>query len=134
LTLARTDQGGGDRFDVAATGESGFNLVLSLDRATCLPVEMTFARPPNQADFIRDQVLADSGVPSPPLRSRSPDMRQETFSFDGYRDVDGIRFPSRMIRSVNGHRLAEWALQEVEVNPRLSQDTFSARFGAIMAN
>jgi len=105
---------------------------LFLDVSSHMPLMMTWQGPPvrfaqgrrgrGAGDAARDQggqSGGDSQAQNPPAATTL------AMHFSDYKNVNGIKLPSTITRSVNGQTMEELAIKGYKVNPSFKSDTFT---------
>ncbi len=115
------------RLVLRATGADGFDATLLLDSSTCQPVGLVYERPANIGDVMRERRRAGQagGGPASLSTPAAGETRLERIDFAGYRSFEGIRFPTMLRRSIDGHPYIEERVTDVQVNPALPGDYFA---------
>jgi hypothetical protein len=121
---AEAPDGKADVLEVAP--DAGAPMRLFIDQATHVPLMLTW-RGPQPRLMVRR--MGGGGPPNPDDLGREPggEPPQATFEmrFDDYREVDGVRLPHQISRSVNGTVSEEWTITTFKVNAPLKANTFT---------
>jgi hypothetical protein len=62
--------------------------------------------------------------------NQPPDMADFTVYFEDWRDADGLKFPFKMRRAVEGTTTEEWSVSKVKVNPKIDAKKFAVDSGS----
>jgi hypothetical protein len=121
---AEAPDGKADVLEVAP--DAGPPMRLFLDQATHVPLMLTW-RGPQPRLMVRR--AGGGGPPTPDDLGREPagEPPQATFEMrlDDYREVNGVRLPHHISRSVNGTVSEEWTITTFKVNAPLKANTFT---------
>lgn len=115
---------------VDAKGADGFSARLFIDRATHLPLMVTY-----QAAK-RVVFNAQGGSPTSrqdiekkleELRTQPPPAVEYRLYFSDWAEMDGIRFPRKIQRASEGETLEEWTVTKVKLNPKIDPKKFAGQ-------
>ena len=123
----------------------GFAARLFIDQQTNLPLMLTYqgpkrvvmtagggtahgapARPP-ATDEERKKAGEDAQKRIEDLRSQPPTLVEYHLYFTDWAAMDGIRFPRRIQRAVDGTTEEEWSVTKIKVNPKIDANKFKVQ-------
>ena len=147
---AESPDGKADVIDVK--NADGFNARLFIDRATHLPLMVTYRGPqprvvtaggamrevrpggtnvaqqvPERREMTeeeRKKAREEAEKQIEAMRTQPAAMVEFAMFFDDWRDVGGIKFPHKMRRAMSGTTNEEWTVNKVRVNPRIDPKKF----------
>lgn len=90
---------------VTATGADDFNLTLRLDRVNCLPVAAVWDRASNFGDGMNG-------------RESSSGRHVVQYELSEYKDLGGIKLPTRIVTATDGKTDADWSLTRSQLTPK----------------
>jgi len=102
---------------------------LFIDEVTNLPLMVTYKAP--QPRMITNMMTSEATSPADlekqmqELQKQAPVLADYAMYFEDWRDVDGIKFPFRMRRSMAGTTTEEWTVNKVKVNPKVDPKRFA---------
>lgn len=136
---------------IEAKNADGFSARLFVDRATRLPLMVTYQGPQprlitaggpppggpaggvraapgterrEMSEEERKQAREAAEKQLNELRNQPPAMVEFTLFFDDWRDAGGIQFPHRIRRASAGTTNEEWTIGKVKVNPKIDPKKF----------
>ena len=125
---AEAEDGRADVLD--ATGPEGFAVRLFLDKATHLPLMLTYK---TQMRRIGGAIQMRHGASQAELDKMAKEMAdkagpaqevEQQIRFSEYKKVGGLMLPHRISQGEDGQVREEWEVTKYEINPRLKADTF----------
>jgi hypothetical protein len=59
------------------------------------------------------------------MQKQPPVMVDYTVFFEDWRDADGVKFPFKMRRAMDGTTTEEWTVNKIKVNPKVDPKRFA---------
>ncbi len=128
---AEAPDGRADAIEVK--GPAGFNARLFLDQKTHRPLMLTYRGKQPRMQF--NQVGGAGSSPeeiekrikeTEAAMAAAPDVEFQ-INFSDYREVDGLHFPHRLTRSVEGQVNEEWEIKKFKLNPAIKPEKFEKK-------
>jgi hypothetical protein len=112
-------------------GLDGFQVQLFLDKKTHLPLLMSYKIPevpgalklPSGLSAVNREV--DKAVKQAQAEAAAVKHSEIQLFFSDYRAVDGLYFPHRLTRAINGQTIEEWEMGKFKINPQLKPERFA---------
>ncbi len=131
LGEAEAPDGRADAIEVK--GPNGFNARLFLDQKTHRPLMLSYQGRQPRMQFNQ---VGGAGSSHEEIEKRlkeseaamaaAPDVEFQ-INFSDYREVDGIQFPHRLTRSVEGQVNEEWEIKKFKINPAIKPEKFEKK-------
>jgi hypothetical protein len=140
----------GKAFVIEVKNADSLSARLFIDEQTNLPLMVTFKGPqprvinagPRQmtpasggghvvtsgsqtSDEDRKKVIADAQKQIEELQKQPPVLVDYTMFFEDWREADGVKFPFKMRRAMDGTTTEEWTVTRVKVNPKVDPKRFA---------
>ena len=127
---AEAEDGKADVLD--ATGPDGFAARLFLDKATHLPLMLTYKSQmgrmagggPVQMRHGGSQAEMEKMAKEMAEKAGPPQEVERQIRFADYKKVGGLMLPHRISQGEDGQVREEWEVTKYEINPQLKADTF----------
>jgi hypothetical protein len=81
------------------------------------------ARPMSDDERKKAQAEVDRQIQE--IQRQAPAMADYALYFEDWRDVDGVKFPFKLRRSMAGTTTEEWTVNKVKVNPKVDPKRFA---------
>jgi len=141
----------GKAFVIEVKNADTLNARLFIDEETNLPLMVTYTGPqprtinagprqmtgdarggghvvtsnPQMSDEDRKKAVADVQKQIEEMQKQPPVMADYTVFFEDWRDADGVKFPFKMRRAMDGTTTEEWTVTKVKVNPKIDPKRFA---------
>jgi len=139
----------GKAFVIEVKNADALNARLFIDEETNLPLMVTYKGPqprtitagPRQttagggghvvtgtsqmSDEDRKKAVADVQKQIEEMQKQPPVIVDYTVFFEDWRDADGVKFPFKMRRAMDGTTTEEWTVNKVKVNPKVDPKRFA---------
>lgn len=125
---AEAEDGRADVLD--ATGPDGFAARLFLDKATHLPLMLTYkSRMQRLGGSVQmrhgaSQAEMEKMAREQAAKAGPPAEVEQQIRFSEYKKVGGLLLPHRIAQGEDGQVREEWEVTKYEINPQLKADTF----------
>jgi hypothetical protein len=120
----------GTNCDIVLATTGGSSIKLYLDKASHIPVMMSYQAPkPFMIKINKDAAKADTNSDVKVLRERMPahEMAEFQVKFSDYRSVSGVQLPYRWTQTINGKDDEVIEVSAYEINPANIADKFNVR-------
>jgi hypothetical protein len=131
LGEAEAPDGRADAIEVKGPG--GFSARLFLDQKTHRPLMLSYRGRQPRMQFNQASGPASSHEEiekrvkeAEAAMAAAPEVEFQ-INFSDYREVDGIQFPHRLTRSVEGQVNEEWEIKKFKINPAIKPDKFEKK-------
>ncbi|HEY3883621.1 MAG TPA: hypothetical protein VGL62_00335 [Vicinamibacterales bacterium] len=131
---AEAESPDGKAFVIDVKGGDDFTARLFVDERTHLPLMLTY-RAPKPRIITRRRGSGDAPAKAsaaggraaipPDAAGQAPEMADYTIYFDDWRGVDGVTFPYKMSRAVDGTTSEVWTVTKVNLNPSIDASKFA---------
>jgi len=141
----------GKAFVIEVKNSGTLNARLFIDEETNLPLMVTYRGPqprtinagPRQmtqtagggghvvtsgaqsSEEERKKAIADVQKQLEEMQKQPPVMVDYTVFFEDWRDADGVKFPFKMRRAMDGTTTEEWTVNKVKLNPKVDPKRFA---------
>ena len=76
---------------------------------------------------IPEQMRADAEKQAQELQRQPPVLVDTVLYFEEWRDSEGVKFPFKMRRAVDGTTTEEWTVNRIRVNPKVDAKRFAGQ-------
>jgi hypothetical protein len=110
----------GKAYVIDVTSGEDFTARLFIDEDSHLPLMVTYKGPKPRVVTMSRGASGTMTAPNEPA-----EMADYTLYFDDWRDADGVKFPFKVRRSLEGTTTEEWTVSKVKVNPKIDPKRFA---------
>ena len=125
----------GKAYVIDVKSADGLAARLFIDQQTSLPLMITYKgsapRVVNQSVSTQGgHVVTQGADPKTIELQRQPATADYTVYFEDWRGAEGVKFPFKMRRSMDGTTVEEWSVSKIKVNPKIDPKKFAVESGS----
>jgi hypothetical protein len=135
--LGEAESAEGKAFVIQVKNADGLDARLFLDEQSKLPLMITYKGPqprmitqtmstPAHGEATKD----DAEQQLREMQRQAPVLVDYAVYFEDWQDADGVRFPFKLRRAMEGNTVEEWSVSKVKINPKLDPKKFIPESGS----